>query len=205
MAMCADAVDNPVMLIKNNGSLCRKYIFHHNHNKSHHHSHIYKDNKYNIHASNVYLVRLIIDSLISRLLLSSCILSGTSIFSYNLFCWGETGWNGKEGGRGVFAGQLSLPIKKLVLVRRLAVRRPASGSWSGGIMTAGGKIILIIGAMIMPGSKHGWTYIPVIWKITEKATRNTSRSAGRLRNSGIEVKDCNWTYKTKWRNSRPKL
>jgi len=85
MAMRSDALDNPVMIIKNNDSLRRKCILHQNHNhEDHNNSHISKDNKYNIRTSNVCWVRLIIDSLISRLLPSSCILSGTSIFSCSI-------------------------------------------------------------------------------------------------------------------------
>ena len=161
--MYAEAVINPAMVRTIDTYFSRIYLFHQNHS----------GNVCTIHKKNISLVRLIIDSLISWLFLSSCTLSGTSIFSYYLlFCWGETGWSGKAGRRGVFVGQLLFLIKKLVLVRRLVVRKTASGSWSGGTTPDGGRIILIIGAMIMPALRHGWMSIRAIWKDTEKAIRN---------------------------------
>ncbi len=74
--MCADAVINPAMVRTIYAYFSRIYFFHQNHN----------DNICTFHKAKASLVRLRIDALVSRLLLSSCILSGTSIFSYNLFC-----------------------------------------------------------------------------------------------------------------------
>ena len=77
MAMCVDAVINPAMVRTIDTYFSRIYLFHQNHN----------DNVCTLHKTNISLVRLIIDSLISGLFLSSCTLSGTSIFSYYLlFC-----------------------------------------------------------------------------------------------------------------------
>ena len=112
VAMDADAVINPVMVRKINGSFSRIYLrfntgkllcdlvneetllyffliavsdrknlnFHQN------------DNICTLHATDMSLMRSIIDGLISRLFLSFCVLSDTSFFSDDfLFCWGSTG------------------------------------------------------------------------------------------------------------------
>ena len=112
MAMDADAVVNPAVVRKIDGSFSRIYLrfnigkflcdlvneetllyfflnavsdrknlnFHQN------------DNICTLHATDMSLVRSIIDGLISRLFLSFCTLSDTSFFSDDfLFCWGTTG------------------------------------------------------------------------------------------------------------------
>lgn len=106
VAMYADSVINPAMVRKINSSFSRIYL-HFNIGKFL--SDLFKeeisiyfflnavsarknlsfyqnDNICTLHETDMSLVRSIIDGLISELLLSFCTLSGTSIFSYNLFC-----------------------------------------------------------------------------------------------------------------------
>lgn len=85
MAMRADAVVNQAMIEKKNDSLRRKCFFHYNQKNRKYHNHIRKDNGFAIRKSNVYGIRFIIISLISRLLFSSCTLPGSTFFSYHLW------------------------------------------------------------------------------------------------------------------------
>jgi len=94
--------------------------------------------------------------LTSRVLLSFCTLPDTSFFFWRfIILFRRNGMKGKRRPKKCFCGALIILIRKSVPVRRLVVWKTASGSWSGETMSAGGRVILVIGAMIMPAWRHG--------------------------------------------------